>query len=416
MESISDGVQDKIKLREGTPTRTIKMECLPHEIVFNILSRLPITSLVKIKFVCRAWCDLTLHSHLISSHFLHQIENDPCLILHSDHPIRNQIYFLDLSADVSENDKRVKQFSAPPAMPPEFVIIGSCNGLLCLKGPSPWNKLYIYNPFTRDQLELPGSTLDSDKDQVFEFGFHPSTKEYKVIKIVYDKIDTLKVTNVHILTLGRSSSTWRSIGNLPYRFVHHYSRKAFVNGRFHWVFLPQNLVKIRHDSFLLVSFDLADEKFQEVPKPACPGALEEGISHLAVLGGCLAVAGLALHASIEIYVMKNYNVKESWIKEYSIGRYYFGRDLDENVVVSSRLLIPYLGGPLRVLCLLKNGEILLHYMHRVLVTYNPKSGSFKDLSFPGMMSWFQTFVHVGSLSWIDTATAATGTCTYCQVE
>ncbi|KAK0589967.1 hypothetical protein LWI29_020765 [Acer saccharum] len=376
MESISDGVQDKkSKLKRGTPTRTIKMECLPHEIVFNILSRLPISSLVKIKFVCQAWCDLTLHSHLINSHFLRQIENDPCLILHSDYPIRNQIYFLDLSADVSENDKRVKKFSAPPAMLPEFVIIDSCNGLLCLKGPSPWNKLYIHNPFTRNQLELPGSTLDSHKQQVFEFGFHPSTKEYKVIKIVYDQntSTTTRVPKVHILTLGRSSSstTWRSIGNLPYRFVYG-SRQA-------------------------------DEKFREVPKPACPGDLEAGICHLAVLGGCLAVAGLALHASIEIYVMKNYNVKESWIKQYSIGRYYFGRDLYENVVVSCRLLIPYFGEPLRVLCLLKNGEILLHYMHRVLVTYNPKSGTFKDLSFPGMMSWFQSFVHVGSLNWIDTS-------------
>ncbi|XWS31048.1 hypothetical protein CRYUN_Cryun23aG0043500 [Craigia yunnanensis] len=47
------------------------MERLPQEILLGILSRLPITSLVQSKLVCRAWRSLIQDPFLVSQHFSH---------------------------------------------------------------------------------------------------------------------------------------------------------------------------------------------------------------------------------------------------------------------------------------------------------------------------------------------------------
>ncbi|KAL5798028.1 hypothetical protein ACOSQ2_002848 [Xanthoceras sorbifolium] len=219
------------------------------------------------------------------------------------------------------------------------------------------NELYIYNPFTCDHLELPGSTLYLDKQQVFGFGFHPCTKEYKVVKIVYyvnalralspRENSTVKISEAYILTLqpqGSSSTTSRSIGKFPYS----------------------------------MSIDLADEQLREVLIPDC----EE------FKGMCL----------------EEIRRENSWSREFYIGDYVPRRlELEPDVDPSFSLSKLYnRRGHVKMLCLLKSGEILMEYKYRVLVSYDPKSGTFKDLSFPGMLNWFETFVHVGSLNWIDT--------------
>ncbi|KAK0590878.1 hypothetical protein LWI29_000068 [Acer saccharum] len=129
------------------------MEYLPCEIVLDILSRLSVTSLLQFRLVCKSWHNLAQDLLLVCMHFYHAPENDPCLIIHCDHPIRNQLYPLELSDP--ENDLRVNKLHVP--MFPEFAIKGSCKGLLCLCDSSTRDSLYAYNPFTRNYIELPKS-------------------------------------------------------------------------------------------------------------------------------------------------------------------------------------------------------------------------------------------------------------------
>ncbi|KAJ6956153.1 hypothetical protein NC652_007300 [Populus alba x Populus x berolinensis] len=100
--------------------------------------------------------------------------------------------------------------------------------------------------------------------------------------------------------------------------------------------------------------------------------------------------------------MKEYNVKGSWVKEYSIGAY-MPKGLKQNLVRPLKIWKNASNGrAVRALCVLKNGEILLEYKNRALVSYDPKKGKFKDVDLQGTPKWFQTVVHVGSLNWIDT--------------
>uniref|UniRef100_A0A6N2K738 F-box associated beta-propeller type 1 domain-containing protein n=1 Tax=Salix viminalis TaxID=40686 RepID=A0A6N2K738_SALVM len=168
-------------------------------------------------------------------------------------------------------------------------------------------------------------------------------------------------------TLGHVESFihYHNLDKVSYRPVRRAS-ETLVNGRLHWVSRPCRNKLARR----LVSFDLTDEQFREVPKPDC-GGLNRCDYHLAVLRGCLSVAVCCNYRRLEIWVMKEYNEKGSWVKEYKIGAY-MPKDLKQNLDrplkiwknASSRRVV-------RALCVLKNGEILVEYKNRVLVSYDP---------------------------------------------
>ncbi|KAJ0052554.1 hypothetical protein Pint_01898 [Pistacia integerrima] len=346
------------------------MEYLPPEVVVNILSRLPITSLLQCKLVCRAWRSLSKDPHLVSMRFSCVGKNDPSLILHCDYPIQNQLYSLDLSAH-DEDNLRVNKICVPTL--PEYEVIGSCKGLLCLCDSLTKTQFYIYNPFTRDHKQLLKSIEFPIREVAFRFRFgsHPITKEYKVLNIVYHRTKPRTVRNpvqiyrpesqVQIFTLG-------FIGRLGHR----------------------GMVQIARSSPL----DLADEQFRVVPKPTC-GGLDGCSFSLVALGGCLSAAVSHKNGQIEIWVMKDYDVKESWTKDFSIGTH-VPRGLEKKVPKSFRASKFLNHFPIiRVLCLMKNGNILLVYKGRALVSYDKIMGTFRDIMFDGMPNWFEAVVHEG---------------------
>ncbi|XP_060210917.1 F-box protein At3g07870-like [Lycium barbarum] len=106
----------------------------------------------------------------------------------------------------------------------DFEVVGSCQGLLCISDYPFSDSLYVYNPFTKDYKELPISIEFEVQNLVFGFGFHPVTKEYKVIKIIN--------YNVEVFSVG--SNRWRSIGEVVYHFDP-ISQGIMLNGKMHWV-------------------------------------------------------------------------------------------------------------------------------------------------------------------------------------
>ncbi|XWS31046.1 hypothetical protein CRYUN_Cryun23aG0043300 [Craigia yunnanensis] len=294
-------------------------------------------------------------------------------------------------------------FKKLPNSSMSMYLVDSCNGLLCMRDT---RGIYIYNPFTRVYLELPKLIKYPADVGHIAFGFHSTTNKYKVIQIVFRRqlirrgslIDvaasTLIQSQVHVVTIG--DPTWRNIGMLPYDLTRP-TPKALVNGRLHWLSKPNKYTT----GSLLISFDLATEQFQEVPKPACCG-LERCFHHLMVLGGCLSAGAYHDNEQLEIWVLKEYGVKGSWIKEFTIGAY-LPQTLQQNDLLHfNNAMACFPNSSVRVLCILKNGEILLEYGNRVLVLYDPQHGTFKELTFPEMPHWYKTVVHVGSLNWTNT--------------
>ncbi|CAN6218095.1 unnamed protein product [Urochloa humidicola] len=70
---------------------------------------------------------------------------------------------------------------AVPVIGPDDLLCGTCNGLLCLHTPT--STIKIANLATGECLHLkkPTKSLKDDHFSFYRFGFHPITKEYKII-------------------------------------------------------------------------------------------------------------------------------------------------------------------------------------------------------------------------------------------
>ncbi|GKV14984.1 hypothetical protein SLEP1_g25785 [Rubroshorea leprosula] len=76
--------------------------------------------------------------------------------------------------------------------------------------------------------------------------------------------------------------------------------------------------------FGIISFNVADEVFKEIPHPPCQRLVSRGCS-LSVLNGCLSAARLIDAVHFDTWVMKQYRFKESWEKQFSFDPYFPSR-------------------------------------------------------------------------------------------
>ena len=379
----------KAKLEDSEVTIMAK---LPPDLIVDIISRLPISSLVNFSYVCRSWRSLAREPFILE-HLSRITQNSQCLIFHCDSPLRSELCYVEYLP--SADHHKVHNFHPNLfASMPEFDVVASCDGILCLSDSLFDNKLYLYNPFTNCMKILPKSVEYPNSEVLIGFGYLQKTNEFKVIQIVYYQREGFRncpCSKVLILTLGNSN--WREIGSADYQFVQSTSQ-VLVDGRLHWVTQAPKFSRSRAGN--IVSFDLENEQFEDVPKPCC-GALNKYDYHLLVIRGCLSAASPCWGGRLEIWVMRNYGVKGSWSKQYIIKK---------NVPRGPRIQNGKLDflktfkrtRNVRVLCILKNGEILLEYEGKALATYEPTNKRFKDIRIHGTPKLFQV-VHAGNFSW-----------------
>ncbi|XP_019248569.1 PREDICTED: F-box protein At3g07870-like [Nicotiana attenuata] len=172
-----DRLTKKHKCQSDEAPPRYGFDSLPQETVIDIASRLPITSLVQFKFVRKTFYNLCHDPELVNLHLSRAVKNNPCIIFQVDD---SQLCFLELSGLGTENV--VRKISTPFASL-MLKLYGSCHGLLCICDCLLSDALYVYNPFTGDYKQLP-CHISVFEELVLGFGFHPITKEYKVIKVI----------------------------------------------------------------------------------------------------------------------------------------------------------------------------------------------------------------------------------------
>ncbi|OVA14019.1 F-box associated domain [Macleaya cordata] len=247
------------------------------------------------------------------------------------------------------------------------LIVGSCNGLVCLSIPRMNDPVYICNPFTSEYVYLP-KTINEEGFLVSGFGYHRSTDEYKVVRIYYP--DQHSMGRVEVYTLG-SGNGWRDKGEIPYSLFA--SSGILANGALHW---------LDYKEWKIVAFDLADEEFRLLPSPPCfscffPSPLPCCFDLYGV--GRLCVVHHERSERVDIWSLKQENSSWSWSREFSIAWECLDKD-----------------GEYEPFAITKNNEVLLWYNGTILSCYDPKTETFKKLMDDMGIQYFQAITHMNS--------------------
>ncbi|XP_042487868.1 F-box protein At5g18160-like [Macadamia integrifolia] len=207
---------------------------LPRDIIYEILSRLPIESVLRCMSVCKFWSTFLYDSYFIDLHFTKSMmhHRPPTLVLTTSllPPIDNKMSSqLMVSAEEGEGGDWRKATHIPigdfELVKGEVIdIVGSCNGFLCIAPRIGLGlglglvRICLHNPTTRETMKLPKSHLfippknSSTKIQnSVGFGIGSLSKKYKVI-VVYELFgyDWSKIIRYsEIITVGESS--WRKL-------------------------------------------------------------------------------------------------------------------------------------------------------------------------------------------------------------
>ncbi|KZV33069.1 F-box/kelch-repeat protein-like [Dorcoceras hygrometricum] len=295
---------------------------LPFEIITNILSRLPVLVIVRLKCVCKAWLAIfespefsKLHLARSSAGLLvYQHLGASCLL---------KMFGFEDEPEVERHENNytpVKVFDLS-----EFrcqTIAGSVDGFLCLRVVGHIHNLYILNPITREYITLPtleSRPLQSSDIVTYGFGVSSSGCQYKVVRIFHEsELDQAGVcvriprSECHVYTLG-TTGTWRSISIAPSPPLYYDSHSigALLNGNLHW------LARDLKDSYLISCLDLDAEVFRTLSAPPLLGWC---LGSLVALGDRLTICDNTSENDIVIWIMKDYGVGKSWTKEFVISK------------------------------------------------------------------------------------------------
>ncbi|XP_043688508.1 F-box protein CPR1-like [Telopea speciosissima] len=360
---------------------------LPQEIIINILSKMPTKSLIRFRSVCKHWQRLITDPGFIEIHLNQSVGNKSSVIITMD---KLDLYSVnydkhDDNMDIVKLDNPFLQFHYSI-----ISVVGSCNGLLLvdlIKSRSSLSMTFLWNPSTREYRRLPHLPVEFKGHDFSSWALvhHPKRKDYEVVRIVrYDVDNGLRNHSyrVEVLVYILGTDSWRRIGDSPWHIDNGRLPAQLVAGAPHWMGTTRDLSRQ-----IIVSFDVEIEEFQVVELPNNLGdAGWEFEFRLGVLDGFLSLFHFAYAEYLDVWVMKDYGIKESWTKLFTVTQqpmlqYYY--------IVSS---------PFE---LLRNGEILLlesvDNEPRKRMFYDPKNQSFRELKVLDEFDWFVMGSYIGSL-------------------
>lgn len=358
---------------------------IPDELLVEILSRLPVKSLLRFRCVYKSWMSLISDPYFIKKH----------LFLSTQNTSFTQHHRIILSATTAEFHLKScsvsSLFNNPSTTVSEDLnypvknkfrhdgIVGSCNGLLCfaIKG----DCVLLWNPSTRVSKKSPplGNNWRPGCFTAFGLGYDHITEDYKVVAVFCDPNEFFSESKVKVYSMATNS--WRKIQDFPHGVSPYQNSGKFVSGTLNWAANYSVFGSSSSSLWVIVSLDLHKETYREVLLPP-PDYEKEDCSTptLGVLKGCLCLNYDYKRTDFVVWVMKEYGVRESWVK---------------------LVTVPYLPNPEDFsysgpYCISENGEVLLMFEFDLII-YDPRDHSFRYPRIENGKGWFDAEVYVETL-------------------
>ncbi|KAK4254120.1 hypothetical protein QN277_009545 [Acacia crassicarpa] len=294
------------------PSRTMKQIWIPIEVLISIFKRLPVRTLTQLQWVCKDWKNLLNDPSFIQEHLRYSAHKNPSLLFHGDTLLN------PLELHVIDSEMQVFQVGSVPLI--EFLrgatVVGSINGLLCLKSNCKYLYFLLWNPAISKFRLL---TREANFRVKTGFGFSSIVNDYKLACISYLPVVEL-IDQVEVYSL--STCSWKAVelGELL-DGVKIKSDGFGTNGAIFWFGYKGN-------GHFLISYYIATEEFALIPSPI-PGPEHNSLCYsLSVYENKLALLshtniGNYEYSLIDFWVMEEDKdritvERWSWTKKYSI--------------------------------------------------------------------------------------------------
>ncbi|KAI8556193.1 hypothetical protein RHMOL_Rhmol05G0233000 [Rhododendron molle] len=400
-ESSSTTCREPKKTKQASPIPLLPQDSpplpdLPPEIIAAVLSRLPVKSLLRLRCVCKSWRSLISNPKFAKTHLSLASANTDYsnhrLILSGSYPYTD-FKSCSLYSILNEKSDCAVQLDCPLKRPNLRVTIwGCCDGLVCI---GTGREVCIWNPSTGKYKRLPDFVeMSYIGYSWFGFGYDEGIDDYKVVGFFFAyRGGGFFVPEVQVYTLR--SDSWRRIEGYTHR-VPRDASGTFVNRALHWIHWPE----CGASNDIIVSLDLVKETYGEVSEPKYRRGYFYDFS-LGVLNGCLCLLCNYYDDCFELWVMKEYGIRDSWNKlvfiPYVSHPLNHPHDSAELCILENGEVLKDIVSPCSApLCLLENGEVLLDVATH-LVRYNPKDGTFSFPVIQNCSPYFTAYPYTESL-------------------
>ncbi|XVE58619.1 hypothetical protein DITRI_Ditri04bG0184000 [Diplodiscus trichospermus] len=315
--------QSPKRSKNGNPSSPSFPSIFPEEIIAEVLSCLPVESLLRFRCVSRSWKSLITDPFFVKKH-LKKTQNDPkftkkrVLINTGGTRNRNQIQIsiksCSLKAIYEDPIVNSTEIEYPSKNASRFDwIVGSCNGLICIAVRQ--DTVFLLNPTLRVFRRLPELGFKKRRGcyTVYGFGFDASVDDYKVVRVFcYQRKGFEDGYDSIVRVYSLKTNFWRRIQDFPFGVPCDEAGK-YVDGSLNWaVFRRQEM----GFSWIIVSLDLAQETYKEVLQPSYGDGAGERT--LGILDGCLCVLCCYGRMYADVWVMREFGKRESWTKVVTV--------------------------------------------------------------------------------------------------
>lgn len=326
---------------------------IPDEIVLlHILSWLPVKSLLQFRLVCKGWC-----GWISDPQFKFSSARRRILVLSK---IEKKFRQSDYILCIDQEDGSVERICHPwrkEDLPASgrgrllFRLLGFCNGVLLV---SLGSSVFLWNPLTRvceEVLKYKSLSPRYDEHVMSALCYDSSNDDYKVVIGLMDETSAgcyVCDADTPVKFCSLRKKCWAEV-DFHYTITSRSNYGPLVNGNQHWL-------SEREDQYekTIIYFDGGCDKFSEVPLPEQYKIQAKVVGGLGNLDGCLSLAVCDDEGGIELSVMKDYGVKESWTSLFKC--------LDS----------PFGHVQLHPLCITKDGEVLMVKDLKEIVAYSPQ--------------------------------------------
>nr|ABR18782.1 class S F-box protein [Nicotiana alata] len=306
------------------------MKELPEDLVIYVILMLPVKSLLRLKSSCITFCNIIKSSTFINLHLNRTTNGKDELILfkRSFKQEEPNLHKNVLSFLLSEDTFNLKPIS-PDVEIPHLTntnasvfhqLIGPCNGLIALTDSL---TTILFNPTTRIYRLIPPCPFGTPPGfrrsiSGIGFGFDSIANDYKFVRISEVYKDPCE-KDMKVEVFDMCTDTWRELHGqqLPMAFWTPCS-EIIYNCAFHWFATADDVV--------ILCFDMCAEKFYNMETPGTCHWFDGKCYGLVILYKSLTLICYPDPMStdptedlMDIWIMKEYGKKESWIKKCSIG-------------------------------------------------------------------------------------------------